>query len=1072
MRRGRHWTGSGPLSEREQRAAFRYTLRTDDTAGVLRSRRKRASNRRERRKRRQQKIRQREKSRLDTSMPWDIVYGVMEVGGVVSFVHTSGPASQKHKNLHMIVTLASHEIQCVEAVFFDEYELDWDRAIADRPLRTGTTWQSPRIGATGKFRGLVSMQINYGAADQQALSVPVGDDSDAFEPVSGKWTSDHRQRGHAHVYLRLAYDEKVFTQGVPDIVFRVRGMRKVTDPRTGLNVPGSTNPALILHDYITNPWFGMNIPASQIDVDSFKDAADICDELIELADGSFQKRYEINTHFGADQSPLSVLREMTEAMAGRLSYVEGKLRVLAGKGRQPVMEITEDMILGEVSITSKTPRDDAYNSVRGTFVSAERFYTEDDFTPVENAYYLAEDNGIRVEEDVTFNMTTNETAVRRLAKIMLESSRQGIAVDFTATMAAYEALPGEWVSLTLPRYGWESKVFEVARATLQISSDENGAAVFSVQLSLHETIGAIYDWNKGEETVGDPSPDTNLPDPYAVEPPTGLTLASGTEHLYLRSDGTVFARMRLAWTLAQDTFVINGGRYEIQYKQSLSGSWQPSSPVAGDSDSAYILDVQDGVYYDARVRAVNSVGSRSEWAEAYGHLVVGKTAPPSNVQGFACAIEDRSVRLEWRPVTDLDVREYEIRWGAISQSWADVPDSAVRLKATSFLLRNPSAGSIRFFLSAVDTSGNMSVTPAVADLIVLPPEPVANYTARQVDNNVLLDWSDPDPQSGLSVTTGRFPVDKYRVFKGAVFAEASFLGEVSGSFFPWIELSSGLYTYWVLAVDSAGNQSEARSQTLFVSNPPDYVLLDRRELKPADATLTLALDEGDQTSILMPVDPAQTWTQHFTDAGKTTIQGFIDAGYSSFLMPGSASLASAQWTYDLELVLAANIITVSFSRQAVEGSVPVSVRIAHRETPSSAWVEQVFAAPAPESCQSSASNFRYVRVTIEAQQGALPGLVRVRDVVSKIETKKATESGTGTFSVAADPLGKVVTFGQNFLDIMSINVTPSGTSLPRYAVVNFIDVPNPESFKVYLYDKNGNLVSGGFNWIAEGVISQ
>jgi hypothetical protein len=1058
------------LTTDELRRSFRYTRVSDDTAGVLRSKRKRNATRRDRKRAKLQKLRQREKARRDPSVPWEIVYGLVEIGGVITFIHTSGSAKDKNKNLHMIVTLCAHEIQAIDAVFIDEYQVEWERNPANRPTKAATGsgyFQSPRIDAAGKFRSVFSMQINYGWAGSLALSAPSNDDSDSYEPVSSKWTADHRQRGHTHVYLRMVWNEKIFKGGVPDIVFRVRGMRKVTDPRTNEDVPGSTNPALILYDYVTNPWFGMNIPADRIDIESFRAAADICDEPVELADGTFQKRYEINTHFSLDQSPLTTLREMTAAMAGRLCYVEGKLKVLAGKGRTPVLDITEDMIVGDLTIETATPREDSFNVVKGSFVSAEKFFTEDDFTPVENAAYLEEDSGVEVREDAQFDMTTSEVGCQRLAKILLESNRQGITVELVATMAAYRAEPGEWITLTLLRYGWDAKPFEVARSSLRVSSDDNGAPVFGVELTLRETAAAVYEWNKGEETTDDPSEDTNLPDPFSVLPPKDLALASGTDHLYIRSDGTIFSRLRVSWTEPEDTFVINGGHYEIQYRRGdentvdVGVSWQQAPSVAGGGDYAYILDVQDGSPYDVRVRAVNSAGRKSDWAQANGHVVVGKTAPPSNVPMLAARVEGASVRLEWSRVTDLDVREYEIRAGTTAQSWGDMAATAVRLQATSYLLKNPVSGDMRFLVKAVDTSGNESPAAASADILLVSPPAVDGLSARQVDNNILVDWTEP--------AQGTFPVEKYRAYKGNAFAGATLLGEVRGTFFTWFETESGQFTYWVTAVDSAGNEGPATSKTLSVLNPPDYVIIDRRTLTPADATLSLAVAEGGD--ILLPVDPAQTWQQHFTGAGKTTIQGFLDAGYSSFLMPGAPGPGSATWTYDLGQLIARNTITLNVARSSLEGAPRVSATISHRATTSDPWTETTFggAVPLPDSVQVRAVNFRFVRIQVSADQGAGTGIARLSFVEARIETKKQTDSGTAVAS-AADASGTVIYFSRAFLDVLSINATPQGNA-SRVVVVDFADIPNPVSFRVLLFDADGNRVTGSVSWIAEGIVN-
>jgi hypothetical protein len=55
-----------------------------------------------------------------------------------------------------------------------------------------------------------------------------------------------------------------------------------------------------------------------------------------------------------------------------------------------------------------------------------------------------------------------------------------------------------------------------------------------------------------------------------------------------------------------------------------------------------------------------------------------------------------------------------------------------------------------------------------------------------------------------------------------------------------------------------------------------------------------------------------------------------------------------------------------------------------------------------------------------------------------------------------------------FIDVDSISVTAAGTS-PVIAIYDFVDAPNPTTFKVLLYNTSGSRVSGTFSWTARGV---
>ena len=53
---------------------------------------------------------------------WQVVYGTMRVGGVITFEHTDG-TNGNNENYHCVVTIACHEITAVDKVFLDEEEV-------------------------------------------------------------------------------------------------------------------------------------------------------------------------------------------------------------------------------------------------------------------------------------------------------------------------------------------------------------------------------------------------------------------------------------------------------------------------------------------------------------------------------------------------------------------------------------------------------------------------------------------------------------------------------------------------------------------------------------------------------------------------------------------------------------------------------------------------------------------------------------------------------------------------------------------------------------------------------------
>lgn len=63
-----------------------------------------------------------------------------------------------------------------------------------------------------------------------------------------------------------------------------------------------------------------------------------------------------------------------------------------------------------------------------------------------------------------------------------------------------------------------------------------------------------------------------------------------------------------------------------------------------------------------------------------------------------------------------------------------------------------------------------------------------------------------------------------RAEKGDTFDTAEFITNIDGLAFPQFETVGGLYKYWIVGVDSAGNRGEPQFTHANVAQPPDYIL--------------------------------------------------------------------------------------------------------------------------------------------------------------------------------------------------------------------------------------------------------
>ncbi|WP_233256587.1 hypothetical protein [Opitutus sp. ER46] len=313
--------------------------------------------------------------------------------------------------------------------------------------------------------------------------------------------------------------------------------------------------------------------------------------------------------------------------------------------------------------------------------------------------------GDTVWREMDLPFTTSAATAQRLAKIELERSRQDIVVSLPLKLHGMRVQAGDVFALTVARYGWTNKLFEVSEWKFSLDDGDNPA--LGVDIVACETAAGVWDWADGEETAIDLAPNTTLPDPRNVATPAGLTVTSGATTVQMQPDGTVLPRMLVAWTAPNDIHIESGGRVIIETAINGSGAWFPAKTVRGDATSDYLVGYRAGGVFDIRVRFQNNRGIRGEWATVTGHTLVGDTAKPS-APGTPTAVAYPGYnRITWSKSSAADVYEY-----AIYRNTSNSFSGATKLGETGGLAwDDPSvtAGvTYYYFVTAIDGSENES----------------------------------------------------------------------------------------------------------------------------------------------------------------------------------------------------------------------------------------------------------------------------------------------------------------------------------------------------------------------------
>lgn len=649
--------------------------------------------------------------------PREIVYGRARKGGTIVYIEST---DSNDRMLHMVIVLAAHRVKSLGAVYFDG-EMAFNASGTVQSRWNNRAWLDKRLGT---------------------------DNQTAFSINAPGWTSNHRLRGCAAIYLRLRFDRDVYPGGIPNVTVDIEGKDDILDPRTGVR-GYSENPALCLADYMSLERFGLGMQidaADGVQEDALIEAANICDEVVALDGGGDEPRYNLNGVIPLSETPKTIIEGMLSAMAGRVAWHGGQFHIHAGAYREPTITLTADDVMdGGMTLATRVSARENFNAVRGQFVSPENDWQPDDFPAYESSAYLAEDGGERKYRDIVLPFTLSATMAQRLAKIELERARRQQSVRMSGKLSAYRAVIGETVDLSYAPWGFEEKPFEV----IGMSLDMREGPYLAPELVLRETSPLVYDWEASEAQIYEAAPRSNLPSAFDIEPPGVPTVS---EELYPTRDGTgVKVLARLEWTAAESSFV---DRYEVQARRIET----PGGTETGDQfldrgvtqETRFeIFDVAPGLW-QFRVRSVSLLGVRSEWRQRQDEIL-GLTAPPAQLQNVSIQAAGGLAIIRWTPSTDLDVLiggRIVIRHSAQeSPAWANSVSmdevagadgvAVVPLKPGTYLVRARDSSRNYGPAAMVETRGAQVLGFANIDTLIEDPVFDGDKTNCEVDTGAL-----------------------------------------------------------------------------------------------------------------------------------------------------------------------------------------------------------------------------------------------------------------------------------------------------------------------------------------------
>ena len=640
--------------------------------------------------------------------PIPVVYGQRQVGLTRVYVESSGADNQYLYIAGVLCEGGGAGIESIDEIYVDDKLVTWSGALTDGTLRTVN---SSDTNFYKDGTSLISVQGFYGLDNQSASSLL---------QEQANWTTNHKLSGLAYLAIRLKWNQDSFS-GIPEIRVTLKG-KKIYDPRLDSTKGGSgshrqdtastwaysKNSSLVLLDYLRNARYGKGLPNSAFETnyDSFKTSANTCEtQVTPYTSGTDINLFETHAVLDSEKKVIDNVRELLVPMRAIFNYTQGKYKVIIeGTGSSQLL-LTKDNVVSEVKLQGEN-KGEKYNRVIGTFTNPSKDYQSDtvSYPPFDDsalavedrfATMLSADNDTLLERSFDMIHVTSPYQAEEICENILKRSRNCLKAEVTITSEGLNLAIGDIVTATYDTAGFSAKPFRVM--SLSINADS------TVNLGLEEHQDNFYTWESKSQvpTIND----TVLPNPFSVSAPASVTLS---DQLILYSDGVVITCLDVTIGASPDSFV---DYYQVEYKLSTATDYIIAGQGKGLNQR--ILNVVDGLIYNVRVRAFNTLGASSTYTSAT-RTIIGGIAPPEDVQDFSCNIVGSDAHLAWTQIGDLDLAHYTIRYSPLTAGadWADSVSLVEKVARPATSITVPArVGS--YLIKAVDKNGNYSSNESV-----------------------------------------------------------------------------------------------------------------------------------------------------------------------------------------------------------------------------------------------------------------------------------------------------------------------------------------------------------------------
>lgn len=473
--------------------------------------------------------------------------------------------------------------------------------------------------------------------------------------------------------------------------------------------------------------------------------------------------------------------------------------------------------------------------------------------------------------------------------------------------------------------------------------------------------------------------------------------------------------------------------------------------------------------------AVDIAGNESATLEG------SKTIEPPKAPGTVVATKNGNVLdITWEAsVSDVTVSHYIVKHYATDTADTKVvliPEYTLGVFDTNFVsIPAVIVGTHTFTVTAVNASGTEG-EPRTGTFTSVAPPSIVFEDCSPVDNNVMIRYT---------VDTNKvfWPIKEYHVFDVEYLPNGkpvtAIIGHSDTQFFADIKMQGGTYTYGIVTVDIAGNESDMVTRTVTVNQPPNFVLYTDKDSTFNGIKTNMLLDGAG--GMYGPIAYDDTWATNVTRVASilaktdntVTWDDKVQNNMPFFFSPegGSNLVGSYQEIVDVGTLVPSSAITVTVTSNTLSGE-PTMTQLIETSEDMVTW------SVVDTTGKALSKNFQYVRITLSWTGG----IVYVTDIHFQMASSEMNDAGNVIFtdedylvddkpidSTDDEPIGKLVKFNKPFVDIIAFTGLTVRGSGQKSAYVIFKDTPNPTWFRVFILDKDGNRAPGQVDWSVKGV---